>query len=677
MTKRRTLAIFGVVLALSICLTAAADRSREQKYQQAVDLFESKGDVKGAIKLFEEAAKSPDRNLAARSLLYLGSCYEKLGQDGAQKAYERLVRDFSDQSDVTAKARTRLTRFGKPVESGVVARRIWTSSPSDNKTYGSLVSRDGRYLAYLDYGNDSINVKDTVTGEERQVLRKASPKDRTFNWVDVSPDGKRLAYCSSLRGEPTQLHIVGADGSNPRHLGEGVPEDWSPDGKYILASQRQGPNLALVSVADGSSRTIVSGTFHARFSPDGRYIAFIRPELRSELGRFIGSLFVVPANGGPEVLIVDGRNKEAEWAPDGKRLLFVSNRRGSDDLWSVRVAEGKPDGPPEMLREHISGLIGVNRDGDLYYGAGHEISDIYTVEVDPRTGKPASRPKRITTRNINYAPAWSPDGESLAYYSQRGTAGWGQAGLTIVVRNIKTGEEWPVPLKRPISLVPHHPYWFPDGRSIFAQVFRGGGLISIDLQTGEDRPLLTSARILPAPIRREFAALAPDGRAVYYLARDEKSDGVRVLVRNLDGSGERELFRAYHIGVPALSPDGSRLALVAGSERGGAALFTLPAGGGDAKELYRQPESSFLQPVWSRDGKHIFIATAPPKGKPNGEIWSVSVDGGEPQPLEIGLSGPEDLNLHPDGKQLVFTNDEWHDEIWVLKNLLTSTRAAE
>src|SRR5437879_1165696 len=139
MTNKRRFGIAGVTLALSICLVYAADRAREQKYQQAVDLLESKGDVKGAIKLFQEVAKSPDRNLAARSLLYLGSCYEKLGQDGAQKAYERIVREFADQAEVSAKARGRLSSLGKAAEGGFMARRIWASSPSDNLTFGSSV----------------------------------------------------------------------------------------------------------------------------------------------------------------------------------------------------------------------------------------------------------------------------------------------------------------------------------------------------------------------------------------------------------------------------------------------------------------------------------------------------------------------------------------------------------
>lgn len=676
MHHKFSIASLALALALSLGLLWAADRAREQKYQQAVDLLESKGDVKTAMKLFEDVAKSPDRNLAARSLLYLGSCYEKLGQDGAQKAYERIVREFADQGDVMAKARVKLAAMRKPAESGVVAQRIWASTPSDNYTFGDAVSLDGRYLAFMDYGNGSLKIKDTVSGEERQVLRKASTEDRDFNWVQVSPDGKELAYCSSLRDEPYQLSIVGVDGSNLRRLGEGCPQGWSPDGKHILVNPPGQRVVVLMSVADGSSQPIASRVFHARFSPDGRYIAFIR----AEFGRFIGPVFVVSANGGPEALIVEGKNKDVLWASDGKSLLFVSDRRGINDLWSIGIAEGKPAGPPQMLREHIDSLLGISHDGSLYYDAGHSVSDIYTVEIDPQTGKLISRPKGITSRYINLAPAWSPDGESLVYYSQRGPADWIQGGLSIVVRNMRTGEERTVPLKSPLFLGPYHPYWFPDGRSLFARVFGPGKLMRIDLQTGENRQLLSSVRLLQAPIGIQTAALAPDGGSVYYLAQDARPDKTRVLVRNLDGSGEKELFRAYRVGVPAVSPDHSRLALLASSVRGGWALFTVPTGGGEAMEIFHQPDSSLMPvyryPVWSKDGKHIFLATMPPKGKASGEIWSIATDGGVPRPLGIAMNKLSDLDLHPDGKQLVFTNDEWRDEIWVLKNLFPATKAS-
>jgi tetratricopeptide (TPR) repeat protein len=70
--------------------------------------METRGDYPAALQLFEQIAKGNDRNLAARSLLYAGICYEKIGSQGARSAYERLIRDFADQAGPVAAARARL-----------------------------------------------------------------------------------------------------------------------------------------------------------------------------------------------------------------------------------------------------------------------------------------------------------------------------------------------------------------------------------------------------------------------------------------------------------------------------------------------------------------------------------------------------------------------------------------
>ena len=76
--------------------------------------METRGDYPAALRLFEQIAKGSDRNLAARSLLYAGLCYEKLGKREAQNAYERLIRDFADQSGLVTAARARLAALTPP-----------------------------------------------------------------------------------------------------------------------------------------------------------------------------------------------------------------------------------------------------------------------------------------------------------------------------------------------------------------------------------------------------------------------------------------------------------------------------------------------------------------------------------------------------------------------------------
>jgi hypothetical protein len=117
---RRIILLTAIAAVLSL---SAADRARETKLQQAIDLMGTKGDLAGAVKLLEDVTKSSDRNLAARSLLYLGDCRQKLGQQESRKPYERILREFADQKDVAAEARLRLAALGGGGQAGQQAMR--------------------------------------------------------------------------------------------------------------------------------------------------------------------------------------------------------------------------------------------------------------------------------------------------------------------------------------------------------------------------------------------------------------------------------------------------------------------------------------------------------------------------------------------------------------------------
>ena len=68
------------------------------------------GDLKGAIEQYKKIAQGEDRSVAARALIRLAECYQKLGDAQAKTVYERLVREFGDQKDAVAIARARLAR---------------------------------------------------------------------------------------------------------------------------------------------------------------------------------------------------------------------------------------------------------------------------------------------------------------------------------------------------------------------------------------------------------------------------------------------------------------------------------------------------------------------------------------------------------------------------------------
>jgi len=81
---------------LAIALVAAQSRSAADQYQEALRLEEVKGDLKAAIDQYKQLAQNSDRAIAAKALVQMAGCYEKLGQDDARVTYERVVKQFPD-----------------------------------------------------------------------------------------------------------------------------------------------------------------------------------------------------------------------------------------------------------------------------------------------------------------------------------------------------------------------------------------------------------------------------------------------------------------------------------------------------------------------------------------------------------------------------------------------------
>jgi tetratricopeptide (TPR) repeat protein len=147
----------GVILGALLMAGLPTGRlAMPQNNDQAEVLFQAarskelvSGELEQAIGLYKKivATYSSNRPLAAKALLQMGECYEKLGKDEARKAYERVLRDYADQSQAAEQARTRLAALRKPAlkESDMATRLIWSppdagslmGSPSPDRRPGS------------------------------------------------------------------------------------------------------------------------------------------------------------------------------------------------------------------------------------------------------------------------------------------------------------------------------------------------------------------------------------------------------------------------------------------------------------------------------------------------------------------------------------------------------------
>ena len=118
----------GILTAAMIAALGSATAA-PQGYDKAEVAFKAAyekeavdGDLKGAITQYEKLARGSNRAMAAKALVRIGQCQEKLGSAEARKAYERVVREYGDQEEAVAEARRRPGAKSRTV--GVGARRI-------------------------------------------------------------------------------------------------------------------------------------------------------------------------------------------------------------------------------------------------------------------------------------------------------------------------------------------------------------------------------------------------------------------------------------------------------------------------------------------------------------------------------------------------------------------------
>jgi len=658
--------------ALALCAAVATAQSSPpaRLFQEAIHLMETKGDYPAALRLFEQIAKGSDRNLAARSLLYAGLCYEKLGKREARNAYERLIRDFADQTGLVTAARARLAALtpagGSPASREMAAHRVLADFPA----FGAL-SQDGQRLSFNDWTTGDFALIDLESKQKRSLTRNLT---RDGTWLGEaygsvhSPDGREIAYVWWNADNILELRVLGLDGTGPRVLYRNADlhhlevEDWSSDGRYILCnfSLSTGRNqIALVSVGNGAAQVLKTfdwpGPGRLSLSPDGRYVAY----------GLDGDVFLLAVRGTHEAVLVKNPANDFNpiWTPDGNRILFTSDRTGTNGMWILSVVDGNPHGAPVLLRADMGKTWPVRfaRGESYFYGVQTTMQDVYVAELDPETGKVTAPPSQASRRLVgaNRWPEWSRDGKFLVFVSNRSPGGQDLPALSI--RSLETGKQEELyPRMTFISRL----RWSPDGRSILAsgRDERGrGGLYRIDAQTGDVSPVVQSGG-LRFPWE---CAWSPDGRTIYY------EMGAGIVARDLGTGQERQIRSdARHF---ALSPDGRFLAVPREDPPTKSSVLEIVAlDTGQSRELLRVPDPAFFYKVlsWSADSRFLFFT----KGR---QLWRVAVENGVSEKLGIAMEGLLQVRVHPDGRRIAFFASQLGAELWAMERFLPAPDARE
>lgn len=580
----------------------------------------------------------------------------------------------------------------------VVTRRLYEGpklEPGD-------ISPDGRYLTQTDWDTGDLAVFDLLTGQLRRVTDKGSweDSDAMAEMAVFSPNGEQIAYTWMNEEGWYEVRLIGVDGSDSRVLLEPDPErwtwpgllDWSPDGRHLLldlANKWDSEELALASVRDGTLQVLFDelperrGAMSAAFSPDGRYVAFEQPSRPISRENTIpdGDIGLISVLGGGAVPLLTGpaNDRLIGWEPDGRSILFASDRDLTEGVWRIQVVDGKAIGEPELVKADLWHFesIGV-AEGRVYYGLVTEGPQLYTVGIDLEQARILTPPTPVE-ESPDWEPvgwAWAPDGRRLAYTRTRSS--WVNE---LVIRSLPGDPErvMPLPIRGVRTLS-----WAPDGRSLVLESLGGSwedpawtGLYRVDLETGACTPMETGRHIISsATLSRNLESAFYDGGG--WRSPDPEGHDDALWARSLETGEEREVTRlparAPYRGYPALSPD----------ERW-VARFNLPADdpdvraveivsteSGEVREIYRSafslenPEQCGTL-SWSPDGKYLVYGVANPVSG-GCTLQRLSVDGGNPTPMgDLPSFTSYGGLMDPLGSRLAFKHGEFRGEIWVLE----------
>ena len=693
-TRLMAASILGALIALPA--GPRAQSKADVALRAAVETETVKGDLKAAIEQYKALANLTDRAVAAKALVRLGECYQKQGNAESAKSWERVVRDFADQTEAVAEARRFLSASTGAAGSGMVARQVVRLG---DRVFGDAISKDGRYMAFT-LQRRVVGVLDLATNEWRTVLTRPN-ESAAIGFALISPDGKYIAYAVFDPPSGPDTYLVGVDGSNPHRLPGAAPDmrrvpwAWSPDGGSVLigmvakGQSVQAGQAALVSTTDGTSKLIGAGFARGCISPDGRYVALQKV---SPTGEREG-IAVYAADGSGELSSVAGPYDLRLWAHDGRRLLVMKEQGTSSELWAVPLSAGKPSGLPIFIKEESGGLHAASPAGEYYYTTRSNSRVLYTAEFDPRTGRPTAGLKQVSSGDQTFGAAWSPDGEWLAYYAYRKNSA-GSSRFVVVIRSSRTGEERELEgrgVAEPPSL---RPQWFPDSRSLFIHTY-DGSLRRIDVATGESTPLAEQLKITPYrdkgpfPFYFSYVLLAPDGQTIYYLVRHADTNQTVIMRRSLDGGPETQVSRFAVNGIPGLSisPDGLRLVYVSGhpgdslapdgspvlpDPANSSSLWTVPTAGGTPTLLFKIHGHSLHDPAWSADGRFVFVLV----DYQGGDIAMIPSGGGEATMMGVRMTMWYYLAVHPDGRQIAVVDERINNYLWVMKHLFPAEKPA-
>lgn len=270
------------------------------------------------------------------------------------------------------------------------------------------------------------------------------PAPSSTPWAPAwSPDGKSIAV--GMQGSIWRVDVATGEAAELTYSAKYHSSPaWSPDGQWIVYTaddDARSIGLEILNVPSGETHALTNDAqiyLDPAFSPDGTKLAYVSTRPNGHFNIFVRAIRDGRWAGEEIALTRDNRYPrdrlyfgvwdmymQPAWTPDGKQLLFLSNRGvplGSGDLWRMPVeAHAIQDAAPVLKEQSLyRARPHVSIDGKRFVysssgGSADQFSNLYVLPVE------GGAPYKLTFGEFDsFHPRWSPDGEWLAYISNEG-----------------------------------------------------------------------------------------------------------------------------------------------------------------------------------------------------------------------------------------------------------------
>ena len=440
------------------------------------------------------------------------------------------------------------------------------------------LSPDGNQVAFE--RNGDVYVKQVDSEALVQLTRSPIPEDAPA-W---SPDGREIAFVRAGMG----VFVVSPLGGGERKVADTLVPPvlksvaWTPDSKSLIVSEMTSPicaSLFLVSVVTGEKKRLTwppepsIGDGWPAVSPDGLTLAFARYPQDSS-----ANIYLVPlAGGAPRQLTTEkGSLFGLTWTPDGKQLVFSSDRAGISRLWQVPIDGSFPSSPsPLETAGEDARFPSFSRARErsvarLAYQRFDQNVDIRRAEIIAEaTPAHTLRPSAdfiASTRSDDH-PQFSPNGKQIAFVSNR-------SGTFEI--------------------------WVCDSD--------GSNLVRL---TSMDGPIVAAPRWSP-----------DNQRIAFFSATGSSGNYLGYVINAKGGSPARMSHDDVHVeALPSWSHDGRWIYFTSGTS-GSLQIWKIPSNGGVPIRL---TQGGGAEPSESPDGRLLYYTQVPELGA---GLWSVPTEGG-------------------------------------------------